>query len=241
MDHLALDHPERGSAGGEPKADLTHPPPLKRASLQQSGRVKTATICRSTSATQILPQFRRFWLAADARRRYRAKYRAAMVPFGAGQRSPQVRPLLRDADSRAFLLRLLGIEPASRTGGRASSTLACEPAAAALGVIGILVAAGNIWALFIQWLSLLGVLVPPIGAIILADQDVVRPGTKIATGCRPMAFVAWAIGSAVALVVENAAPQYSTALSSIWSAASPIGRCPRLPSRPCKPPDPLPV
>jgi hypothetical protein len=104
MDHFALDHPERGSAGGEPKADLTHPPPLKRASLQQSGRVKTATICRSTSATQILPQFRRFWLAADTRRRYRAKYRAAVVPFDTGQRSPQVRPLLRDADSRAFFV-----------------------------------------------------------------------------------------------------------------------------------------
>jgi purine-cytosine permease-like protein len=29
-----------------------------------------------------------------------------------------------------------------------------------LGVIGIVVAAGNIWAFFIQWLSLLGVLVP---------------------------------------------------------------------------------
>jgi len=77
------------------------------------------------------------------------------------------------------------------------------------------VAAGNIWAFFIQWLSLLGVLVPPIGAIILVDQYIVRPGTKIAADYRPMAFIAWAIGSAVALVVENAAPQYSTALSSM--------------------------
>ena len=33
-----------------------------------------------------------------------------------------------------------------------------------LGVIGIVVAAGNVWAFFIQWLSLLGILVPPIGA-----------------------------------------------------------------------------
>jgi cytosine permease len=56
---------------------------------------------------------------------------------------------------------------------------------------------------------------PPIGAIILVDQYVVCPGTKIATDYRPMAFVAWAIGSAVTLVVENAAPQYSTALSSM--------------------------
>jgi cytosine permease len=35
-----------------------------------------------------------------------------------------------------------------------------------LGAIGIVVAAGNVWAFFIQWLSLLGILVPPIGAVI---------------------------------------------------------------------------
>jgi len=88
-------------------------------------------------------------------------------------------------------------------------------AAVILGVIGIAVAAGNIWAFFIQWLSLLGVLVPPIGAIILVDQYVIRPGAKVDTDFRPMAFAAWAAGSAVALVVENAAPQFSTALSSM--------------------------
>jgi cytosine permease len=88
-------------------------------------------------------------------------------------------------------------------------------AAIVLGVLGIVVAAGNVWAFFIQWLSLLGVLVPPIGAIILVDQYVIRPGAKMEADYRPMAFVAWAIGSAVALVVENAVPQYSTALSSM--------------------------
>jgi cytosine permease len=38
-----------------------------------------------------------------------------------------------------------------------------------LGAIGIVVAAGNVWAFFIQWLSLLGILAPPIGAVILVD------------------------------------------------------------------------
>ena len=43
--------------------------------------------------------------------------------------------------------------------------------AIALGVIGIIVAAGNVWAFFIQRPStLLGILAPPIGAIILVDQ-----------------------------------------------------------------------
>jgi cytosine permease len=80
-------------------------------------------------------------------------------------------------------------------------------AAVILGVIGIAVAAGNIWAFFIQSLSLLGVLVPPIGAIVQIDQYIVLPGAKMDSDYRPMAFVAWAAGSAVGLVVENAMPQ----------------------------------
>ncbi len=88
-------------------------------------------------------------------------------------------------------------------------------AAVILGFIGIAVAAGNIWAFFIQWLSLLGVLVPPIGAIILVDQYVIRPDSKVSVDFRPTAFGAWAIGSAVGLFVENAAPEYSTAISSM--------------------------
>jgi cytosine permease len=49
--------------------------------------------------------------------------------------------------------------------------------AVVLGAIGIVVAAGNVWAFFIQWLSLLGILVPPIGAVILVDQYVLRPNS----------------------------------------------------------------
>ncbi|WP_230789583.1 purine-cytosine permease family protein [Aurantimonas coralicida] len=83
-----------------------------------------------------------------------------------------------------------------------------------LGAIGILVAAGNIWAFFIEWLSLLGIIVPPIGTIILVDQYYVRRGVADNRNWRPNAFAAWAIGSAVAFVVEFYAPQLSTALSS---------------------------
>ena len=54
--------------------------------------------------------------------------------------------------------------------------------AVVLGAIGIAIAAGNIWAFFIQWLSLLGILVPPIGAIILVDQYVFRKGAEIDSG-----------------------------------------------------------
>lgn len=83
-----------------------------------------------------------------------------------------------------------------------------------LGAIGIVVAAGNVWAFFIQWLSLLGILVPPIGAIILVDQYVLRPNAKIEADWRPGAFTAWAIGSVCAFVVEEWMPYLSTAISA---------------------------
>jgi cytosine permease len=83
-----------------------------------------------------------------------------------------------------------------------------------LGAIGIVVAAGNVWAFFIQWLSLLGILVPPIGAIILIDQYLLRPDAGINSDWRPAPFIAWAIGSICAFVVENGFPGLSTAISA---------------------------
>ena len=88
-----------------------------------------------------------------------------------------------------------------------------------LGAIGILVAAGNIWAFFIEWLSLLGILVPPIGAIILVDQYILRKNSEASADWRVTAFIAWAAGSAVAFLVEKTAPEYSTAISAFLTAA----------------------
>lgn len=87
-------------------------------------------------------------------------------------------------------------------------------AAIVLGAIGIVVAAGNVWAFFIEWLSLLGILVPPIGAIILVDQYISRRGSEIDVNWRPEAFVAWLAGSVVAFVVEKGMPEWCTALSA---------------------------
>ena len=86
--------------------------------------------------------------------------------------------------------------------------------AVVLGAIGIIVAAGNVWAFFIQWLSLLGILVPPIGAIILIDQYFLRTNAKAEANWRPVAFVAWAIGSVCGVIVEFQMPGLSTALCS---------------------------
>jgi cytosine permease len=86
--------------------------------------------------------------------------------------------------------------------------------AVGLAVVGITIAAANVWALFIPWLSLLGILVPPIGAIILADLYFIRPGAQIHANWRPRAFVAWFIGSLVAYGVETYMPSLSTAISA---------------------------
>lgn len=83
-----------------------------------------------------------------------------------------------------------------------------------LGIIGIAIAAGNVWAFFIQWLSLLGILVPPIGAIILVDQYMTRASDGATEDWRPMAFTAWAIGSIAAFLVEKLMPALCTAISA---------------------------
>lgn len=83
-----------------------------------------------------------------------------------------------------------------------------------LGVIGIIVAAGNVWAFFIQWLSLLGILVPPIGAIILVDQYLLRANSHAEADWRAKPFIAWAVGSLCAFVVEEKMPGLSTAISA---------------------------
>jgi cytosine permease len=86
--------------------------------------------------------------------------------------------------------------------------------AVGLAIVGIFIAAANVWALFIPWLSVLGILVPPIGAIVLADLYFVRPGAVIDVNWRPRAFIAWTVGSLVAYAVETFAPQLSTAISA---------------------------
>ncbi|MBC7732761.1 MAG: cytosine permease [Bacteriovorax sp.] len=90
--------------------------------------------------------------------------------------------------------------------------------AVGLAAVGIVVAAANVWAFFIPWLSLLGILVPPIGAVMIADLYYVRPGAGIAADWRPKAFIAWAAGSLVAYGVETFAPQLSTAVSAFVAA-----------------------
>jgi cytosine permease len=84
-----------------------------------------------------------------------------------------------------------------------------------LGAVGIVIAALGIWGHFIEWLNLLGVIVPPIGTIILVDQVLMRRASANGAAFRWEPFLAWAIGSGTALVVHYQAPQISTVIAGI--------------------------
>ncbi|AQA02882.1 hypothetical protein BVC93_11050 [Mycobacterium sp. MS1601] len=88
-----------------------------------------------------------------------------------------------------------------------------------LGVIGIVAAAAGIWDFFISWLNLLGIIVPPIGAIIIVDQLLARrESSGITPAFRWQPFVAWAIGSGIALLVDKQVPALCTVLVGLITA-----------------------
>jgi cytosine permease len=89
-----------------------------------------------------------------------------------------------------------------------------------LGVIGIVAAVAGIWSYFAAWLNILGVLVPPIGIILILDQ-VVFAGrrSKAGGGLFWKPFAAWAIGAAVALGTHFGAPQLSDAIVAMVTGA----------------------
>jgi cytosine permease len=78
-------------------------------------------------------------------------------------------------------------------------------------------AVAGVWSLFLGWLNLLGVFVPPIGAVIIVDQLVVRHYAyeEDLPNFRSSAFVAWAIGALVAIGVHELAPWFSEAVAGM--------------------------
>jgi cytosine permease len=73
-----------------------------------------------------------------------------------------------------------------------------------LGIIGTVAAVAGIWSYFATWLNILGVLVPPIGVIIIFDQFVFSsPRAPAGSGLYWKPFAAWAIGAAVALLTGS--------------------------------------
>ncbi|ALR12625.1 cytosine permease [Mycobacteroides saopaulense] len=96
-----------------------------------------------------------------------------------------------------------------------------RPLAVLLGSVGVLLAVLGVWSQFEQWLTLLGVVVPPIGTVLILDQLVLPRFGFVAreSAIRWEAFGAWAAGAAAALAAHLWAPQLSDALVAMVAAA----------------------
>jgi cytosine permease len=89
-----------------------------------------------------------------------------------------------------------------------------------LGALGVVIAAMGIWNYFIDWLNLLGVIVPPIGVIILIDQVLARGSAeREIPRVRWQPFAAWAFGSGFALIANYVLPALSTVVVGLVCAA----------------------
>lgn len=90
-----------------------------------------------------------------------------------------------------------------------------------LGAVGVLLAVLGVWSHFEQWLTLLGVVVPPIGTVLILDQLVLpRYGMGVReSDVRWESFGAWGAGAVSALAAHLWAPQLSDALVGIGTAA----------------------
>jgi cytosine permease len=86
-----------------------------------------------------------------------------------------------------------------------------------LGVLGGIAAVAGVWSLFPAWLSLLGIFVPPIGVIIIMDQLIYSRAANLrdSVAYRPAAFIAWALGSGIAIAFHIWLPQYGEALVAL--------------------------
>ncbi|MDQ2789103.1 MAG: cytosine permease [Actinomycetota bacterium] len=85
-----------------------------------------------------------------------------------------------------------------------------------LGTLGLAAAMAGVWSYFATWLNLLGIFVPPIGAILIVDQLVRRHTASRANNrWRVQPFLAWAVGSLAAYAVHVWTPQLSEAVAGL--------------------------
>jgi len=84
-----------------------------------------------------------------------------------------------------------------------------------LGVIGLIAALAGVWSHFAAWLNILGIFVPPIGAVIIVDQFWRKSQARALSTLRMQPFIAWIIGSAGAYAVHVWAPQLSEAIAGM--------------------------
>jgi cytosine permease len=91
-----------------------------------------------------------------------------------------------------------------------------------LGLIGGLAAVAGVWSLFPYWLSMLGMFVPPIGAVMIMDQLFFGNAGRVddAEPFHGKAFAAWALGSMAAVIVHIFLPEYGEALIGLVVSGS---------------------
>ncbi|WP_018754230.1 purine-cytosine permease family protein [Paenibacillus terrigena] len=89
-----------------------------------------------------------------------------------------------------------------------------------IGVVGLIAAISGIYNHFFDWLVLLGVIIPPIGSIMIMDRLVFRKNDSAdLVSWRPMAFIVWILSAAISLVVNFYAPELSVAVVGLVTSA----------------------
>lgn len=90
-----------------------------------------------------------------------------------------------------------------------------------LGALGGVLALAGVWSYFLEWLSLLGIVVPPFGAVMIVDLIFMAriSGQRPAQRFRGTAFAAWATGSLCAVIAHVAFPQFGEAVIGLVTAA----------------------
>lgn len=88
-----------------------------------------------------------------------------------------------------------------------------------LGLVGTVIAPTGVWGHIVNWLELLGVIVPPIGAVLIVHRLLGRGREGTAAEFRPTAFAAWLIGAVAAAVAHYELRRLLTPRATISNAA----------------------
>ena len=91
-----------------------------------------------------------------------------------------------------------------------------------LGLVGGLLAVAGVWSLFLGWLNVLGMLVPPIGAVMITDQLLLGGlgRTNAVAPVQPNAFAGWAAGALAAVLVHVGVPGPGEAITGMIVGAA---------------------
>ena len=83
-----------------------------------------------------------------------------------------------------------------------------RPLTVLLGAVGVALAVAGVWSHFEDWLNLLGVVVPPLGAVLITDQMLRRKASRGPDrDWQAGAFIAWGLGAAAALAAHYMLPE----------------------------------